>query len=230
MANDVDQEQEPMFHPDEEASRPGLARLPLAMAAGGVVAVGCGALWALVVVYTGFEVGWLAWGLGFLVGLAMIAVGRQKSATLGAAAVTMALVGLLVGKLLILPWSVPAAADEWIQDDAIMADIIFEEMVEKGEVDTEVATWITTSADDADPPPELEDRVGMTFVTVMQRLGQMSEEEKKELARKSAKRQIASTPMIDRLKATVSGWDILWAILALVSAWGICAGRSEEGG
>lgn len=227
MTNDLDREQEPMFHPDEEASRPGLGRLPLAMAAGGVVAVGCGAVWALIAVYTGYEVGWLAWGLGGLVGLAMIAVGREKSASLGTAAVTMALIGLLVGKLLILPWSVSDAAKDLAKDDIILSAMLAAEMAEKGDVDEELEAWRQSNPLDEDLPPELEDNLEAVFTAAADRVSKMSDAQKKELAQRIAEKIVSEMTLKERLEATVSWWDALWVLFALGTAWSICAGRTE---
>jgi ABC-type Fe3+-siderophore transport system permease subunit len=75
--------------------------LALAAAAGLAAAIAAGVIWALIVKISDYEIGVAAWGIGFLVGTAVVfAARRRKSTTLAAVAVVAALVGILVGKYL----------------------------------------------------------------------------------------------------------------------------------
>lgn len=66
----------------------------------GLAAAGAGALvWAAVSYFTGYEVGYVAWGLGLLVGVAMAKLGGRGMASACAAAVLTA-AGIAGGKLL----------------------------------------------------------------------------------------------------------------------------------
>jgi signal peptidase I len=78
--------------------RPSVA---LALLAGLAAALVGGIAWGLLVKWTGYEVGIAAWGVGVLVGYAVLAAaGGRKSAELQAVGVGSALLGVLVGKYL----------------------------------------------------------------------------------------------------------------------------------
>ena len=72
-----------------------------AVAAGLVAAIVGGVAWALIVKASDYEVGFVAWGIGFLVGTAVVFATRgAKSRRLQIVAVALALVGILIGKYL----------------------------------------------------------------------------------------------------------------------------------
>ena len=59
------------------------------------------AIWAGITVGTGYEIGWIAWGVGILVGIgALLGSKRQGSPALGGIAVLIAIAALLGGKYL----------------------------------------------------------------------------------------------------------------------------------
>jgi hypothetical protein len=81
-----------------ERTRASLA-LP-ALAAFAAAAVG-GIVWGLVVKYTQYEVGFLAWGIGLITGVAAVTAARGlRSVALAATAVVAALGGIVLGKYL----------------------------------------------------------------------------------------------------------------------------------
>ncbi len=71
--------------------------LPLAAAGGGALAGAIG--WALLLKQAGYEIGWIAWGIGALVGWAAVkAGGRGRTLAVGAAVLTV--FSIFAGKLL----------------------------------------------------------------------------------------------------------------------------------
>ena len=83
--------------PVTESPRP----LALAIAAGIVAAVVGGVVWGLIVKWTDYEVGIVAWGIGLVSGAAVaLAAGRARGPVLQAIAVASALLGILLGKYL----------------------------------------------------------------------------------------------------------------------------------
>jgi hypothetical protein len=75
--------------------------LTRAIAAGLVAAIAGGVAWALIVKASDYEVGFVAWGIGFLVGTAIVFATRgAKGRPLQIVAVVLALVGILLGKYL----------------------------------------------------------------------------------------------------------------------------------
>ncbi len=70
-----------------------------AIVVGLIVAIVGGAIWGAVVVGTGYEIGYLAWGLGGLAGYGVVMAARgQKGLPLQIIAVVSSLVGILIGK------------------------------------------------------------------------------------------------------------------------------------
>jgi hypothetical protein len=74
--------------------------LPIGLVAGlAAAAIGAG-LWALVTVVTGYQIGWMAVGVGFLVGWAVRIAGKGTTSTFQVLGAALALGGCLVGNLL----------------------------------------------------------------------------------------------------------------------------------
>jgi hypothetical protein len=86
----------------------------LAAAAGIAAGIVGGIVWGLIVKLSDYEVGVVAWGIGFIVGTAVLwAAGRRKGLPLQLVAVVGALLGILVGKYLAFAWVIQdIAADE----------------------------------------------------------------------------------------------------------------------
>ena len=74
--------------------------LPLGFMAG-LVAAGIGAgLWALLTIVAGFQIGWMAVGVGFLVGWAVRVAGKGRHSAFGIMGALLALGGCAAGNLL----------------------------------------------------------------------------------------------------------------------------------
>ena len=84
-----------------------------AVAAGLVAAVVAGVVWGLIVRFTEYEVGIVAWGVGLVAGAAVALAARgARGPLLQAIAVGSALVGILLGKYLAFAWEVQEVLDE----------------------------------------------------------------------------------------------------------------------
>lgn len=59
--------------------------LPLAIVGGMVAAIAGGIAWAVVTVASGYQIGWMAIGIGFLVGMAVRTLGKGMTKTFGIA-------------------------------------------------------------------------------------------------------------------------------------------------
>jgi hypothetical protein len=70
------------------------------IAAGLAAAAGGAAAWALVTVFTHFQIGWMAVGVGFLVGYAVRTFGKGIERSFGFVGAGCALLGCLAGNLL----------------------------------------------------------------------------------------------------------------------------------
>ena len=99
-----------------EEERPAAALLLPAVLAGLVAAIVGGVVWGLIVKWTDYEVGFVAWGIGFLVGVAIAAAARgARGLVLQVDAVLCALVGILVGKYLSFAWVLQEVAERETQ-------------------------------------------------------------------------------------------------------------------
>jgi hypothetical protein len=74
----------------------GFLRWCIAAAVGGLIGA---SVWAGITYFTGYEIGWIAWGVGFVVGLAVrIGAGEANGVGPGVVAVIGAVAALLAGK------------------------------------------------------------------------------------------------------------------------------------
>lgn len=192
-------------------------------------------IWALISGFANFELGWIAWGIGFLVGVGSN-IGSQNQGGLihGALAVLVALVCLFAGKVGGAAISVNRyvaqnpAEFEVTQELVIsyIADDVAEEMFEQG---TELV-WpehmddidaVATSQ--VDYPPEV--------WTEAQRRWDGWDESQRQYYRDQAELNAGSMGLMAVFGtfATLSPWDLLWAGLCLVTAGRIAyAGTTEE--
>ena len=111
------------------ASKPE-SNLALGTLAGiGAAIVGAG-IWAAITALTSFQIGWMAIGVGFLVGFAVRLVGKGTEPVFGVVGALLALVGCALGNLLTYAWFI--AADQGIpygeflssMNVTLMADIM----------------------------------------------------------------------------------------------------------
>jgi hypothetical protein len=65
--------------------------------AGGAAALAGAGVWAVITVLTGYQIGFMAIGIGFLVGLAVQFVGKGINKIFGVMGATLALIGCLLG-------------------------------------------------------------------------------------------------------------------------------------
>ena len=101
----MDAQQSPLSEP---AGSPALA-LPAAL----IAAAAGGVAWGLIVKWTEYEVGIVAWGIGFLTGTAVVFSTRGgKGTVLQAIAVVTALLGILLGKYLSYAFDIQEQAEE----------------------------------------------------------------------------------------------------------------------
>jgi len=74
--------------------------LPLALVAGAGAAIVGAAVWAGVTVATEYQIGFMAIGIGFLVGFAVRSLGKGITSTFGLLGATLSLLGCALGNLL----------------------------------------------------------------------------------------------------------------------------------
>jgi len=76
------------------------SNMPLAIVAGVVAALIGAALWAVITVTTGYQIGFMAIGVGFLVGLSVGRLGKGTTPAYGILGAALSLAGCVVGNVL----------------------------------------------------------------------------------------------------------------------------------
>jgi hypothetical protein len=90
----------------------GISPLLPAVGAGLVAAIACGAIWGLIVKWSEYEVGFVAWGIGFVVAMAVLFATRgARGIPYQAVAIVFALLGILLGKYLGYAFAVQEQAE-----------------------------------------------------------------------------------------------------------------------
>ncbi len=204
-------------------------RIKAAVFAGLIAAVVGGIVWAVIVVVTGYEVGWVAWAVGGLVGITMAAVTPVRSRSLGTRAAVLAAVGLLVGKWLIVEiGSRTTFTDEVVADSELLSQAVFIDMIEQEEVPADLLAAIEGLGEEEYLPDSL---MAQIQATVEERLAAMDDAEKQAVAEQFVQMAVGDLGFVDKMLATMSGWDLLWFFLAVGTAWKLTTPtvREEEG-
>jgi hypothetical protein len=89
------------LHEEQNLVMGGLSGLVAAMVGAGV--------WAAVTIATEYQIGWMAVGIGFLVGYAVRFAGKGVSPVYGAASAVLSLLGCAVGNVLTFAWFIASA-------------------------------------------------------------------------------------------------------------------------
>jgi hypothetical protein len=204
----------PAVHDDGNAT--------LAIAAGLVAALVAGAVWALIVLKTGYEIGWVAWGIGLAVGLVMSRLTASRSSGLAFAAAGFAAVGLLTGKLMITTMGAGAI----VEDEDFLTEATIYYMIDEGGFSEETQAAYDAIAEGDTLPVALTDQMVAQAQT---RVATMSEDERHGVARWYAESAIGSKGLSDRIMSQMSGWDLLWFFLAISTAYGMMEPSEPEG-
>jgi hypothetical protein len=77
--------------------------------AGLVGALAGAVIWAMITVFTKYQIGWMAVGVGFLVGIAIRTIGKGMDKVFGIVGAAMALLGCLLGNLFTVCYFVSVA-------------------------------------------------------------------------------------------------------------------------
>jgi hypothetical protein len=109
--------------PGLSAAAPGQPKPNLALGCmGGLLAAGLGAaLWTIISLITHYQIGWMAVGVGFLVGFLVRVFGRGNSPTFGVIGAALALSGCLLGNYLMI--GILSARELGIPTIKLLADV-----------------------------------------------------------------------------------------------------------
>ena len=202
------------FPPPRPAPPPSSGRAIIA----GLLAALLGAgIWTAVVAMTGFEVGWVAWGLGALVGFAMSRFTAQRSAQLGVYAAVLAVLGLAIGKVATVRVMLPSLGrDIVMENEAILAQAFAVDMRANERFSAQLSLDLARfGADDSLPPPILTRMMD----EVQARMATAPPAERERVAAMFTSSVMGDVSLAEQFTATLSFFDLLWFGLAIATAF-----------
>ncbi len=116
---------------------------------GGLIGGGIGAaVWAVIAYFTGLEIGWIAWGVGLLVGIG-VAIGNKGEGSIpaGALAAVLATLSVLGGKYAMVRMVMPdeeelvASSVAALDDEELVVSYIADEVVQEFESEGKPVAW-----------------------------------------------------------------------------------------
>jgi hypothetical protein len=187
-----------------------------AIIAGVLAALAGAAIWTGFVVFTDTEFGWIAWGIGALVGFVMSRVTPLRSPQLAVTAAVLAAVGLGIGKVATVRALVPTLGTEMIASNpealaAVYAMDMRENERFSPEISVQLASLSTTDT--------LPDALWVTMLDEARtRLANASPEERERIALTFANRMLVQVGLVEQFKSSLSLFDLLWFGLAIATA------------
>ena len=198
--------------------------------AGVLVGIPAAVVWAVIARFTGYEIGWVAWGVGAIVGYAVAKSAHEPSASLGPTAAAIAVASLLLAKILILEFALPPImqAELLKNADATTGMFVLDMTTHKS-----FSPELQALLDQADAQPgSLSDaqQVDMQVKMrdeVMARVASATQAEKERVARAGADSYLKELGFFGALKDLFSLFDLLWIFLAISSAFRIAQSKSS---
>lgn len=209
--------------------------LLLGLLGGGIGGAIGAAIWAVIAYTTGFEVGWIAWGVGVLAGVGMAIGARDDTSMLtGILAAVIALGSVLAGKYIAITYMVndhiPSSLSTTITDEDIQVHIA-DQLVEEYQQAGKPLAWpagmtVEEATTQADYPKNLwADMLtrwkALSPDEIEQRRAFLTQESTQSLA------QFKSMVAEDAFTESFSLFDALWFFLAVGSAYKIGSGGGE---
>ena len=197
-------------------------------------------IWAVVADHTGYEIGWIAWGLGVLVGFgAKFCGGGRSGAALGSICAVLALIAIFGGKMLALERIIPQQIREQCMEEFTLD--MYQELkadakaLEKLESSEEYPAFMvqhmfTTAEKPEDvTEEEVQDFEVYTIPTLKEiNEGTLSFETWRKSRTDSEVAYIMSEiSLAEEVVTNFHPVDILFALLGLASAYKIGAGQEE---
>lgn len=187
---------------------------------GGVVGGIIGAaIWAIISKATGYEIGWIAWGVGGLVGIGVaVGAGDRTSEGKGIAAAVIALLAVLGGKYASYQWQM----DEMASSSEVAITYVADSIADDYERSGKRLSWPN------DLPREQrmtsEDYPDRIWAEAIAEYNQMTDEEKDGLQQHVQ----ANVTYEGGFFGTFGVLDLLWFFLALGTAYSLGAGKSRD--
>ncbi|QQE12373.1 zinc ribbon domain-containing protein [Planctomycetota bacterium] len=215
----------------EQAAR-AAGSLAIALVVGGIIAVIGGSIWAGITIVTNYEIGYVAWGIGLLVGLAVATAAGTQSFAVGTYAAGLAALGLLIGKLMIFQWGATGELMQMYQDNEVAQTVsVVQMMHEENEFSEPVMSALEESqnaeenGEELELPEKLEKKLEEELDA---KLDSMSKDELRQAVKDYfVPAVLEDVSYSDRISNSFSPWDFLWFGLALFTAFRVGAGGTE---
>lgn len=192
--------------------------------AGILVGIPAAVVWTVIAYFTGYEIGWVAWGVGALVGYAVAKSAHEPSATLGPTAAALAVGTLLLAKVLILEFAVPPIMrTELLKNQNAVTGMFVMDMTAHKSFTPELQALL----DQAEARPgslseaQQLDMQRRMRAEVLERVTNATRAEKERVARASTETILKQMGFFGALKDLFSLFDLLWIFLAVSSAFKI---------
>lgn len=204
-----------------EADEQDDGRGTLALAAGMVAAAVGGGIWAVLVLLTKMEIGWVAWGVGALVGIAMSRVTSKRTRQLAYAAAGYAVFGLIVGKAFSLSATVGIVGRQIEGDSGVMTGAVAWQMYQARELSQPTLEAIDAAVSSGN---ELGDALTLDMQQqATAKLAQMTAQQRHEAAKRVANASLKDAGLYEIVRSQLSFFDLLWVLLAVTTAYGMMA-------
>ncbi len=194
-----------------------------------------GAVWAGVSHWTGYEIGFLAWGVGLIVGFAVSSAAKQRAGVVTALfACVFAVGGIAVGKYgglwLDIDAMVRQTRDEPISDE-LLTTYLADQIILVREGQGQEVEWPTgVESMDADAAADYPADV---WAEAEKQWAVMTASERAAFRRsvtENAEQQLRDLPLATMLVSSIGVHDILWLGLAVVSAFRLGLGSLTPAG
>ncbi len=203
--------------------------------AGGITGAIGAFIWAAIAHFANAEVGWIAWGIGFLTGFAVAyAVGGETDGVTGAVAVICALLAIAAGKYVAITWTVNSAFQEVADGNLSGQDMIeteawdmVKERAKNGNPVKFAGNKTFDEAEFSDIPVEIQREAKKRWETLS------AEEQTHRMDSHKQARAAVFGAMQDRAKRegfsnSFSPFDLLWVFLAAITAWRLGSGSHSD--
>lgn len=204
------------------ASRPSPSGKASPVLAGVLVGIPAAIVWVLIVYFTGYEIGWVAWGVGALIGFAVSKSAHEPDASLGPTAAALAVASLILAKVLIVEVAAPSAVTKEVlkNRETVAAMFLIDMRLHKS-----FSPELQATIEQLDGRPgtlsdaqrfQLEQQVESEAVA---RAADATSAERERVVRAGVDKMLDAMGFFGRLKQAFSGWDLLWFGLAISSAF-----------
>ena len=193
---------------------------------GTIAAVFGAVVWAAIFYYGNMEIGYLAWGIGLLVGLGVSAGSRSGGIGAAAIAIILTVLSILSGKYAAVHLAIDNIINKTVAEIQFDDNSIMMDLAEKAVVDAEAAgeTLEFRNGTNTDDAARLEDYPETILKQVIEEFASMTEQEKqksKDSLEKSFHTNIAEAKTMliqEGFMASFSPFGILFFILGIFTA------------